>query len=112
MEAKMPASNRTLFVLRSFLFVLIVLTFAAPAPAQQLAKNSLSGLRWRLVGPFRGGRTEAVVGVPGTDTFYLGAVAGGVWKTTNAGLNWEPLFDGEPTQSIGAVAVAPSDPNI
>jgi len=108
----MPARNRTFFALRSLLFIATVFALGSTTPAQQLAKNSLSGLRWRLIGPFRGGRTEAVVGVPGTDTFYLGAVAGGVWKTTNAGLNWEPLFDGEPTQSIGAVAVAPSDPNI
>lgn len=94
------------------LFVAIFLGLGGTATAQQLNKDALAGMKWRLVGPFRGGRTEAVAGVPGTDTFYMGAVAGGVWKTTNAGLNWEPLFDHEPTQAIGAVAVSPSDPNI
>lgn len=108
----MLGSNRTLFVVRYLLSVLIVLAFGGASQAQQLGKNALTGMKWQLVGPFRGGRTEAVVGVPGTDTFYLGAVAGGVWQTTNAGLNWEPLFEHEPTQAIGAVAVAPSDPNV
>ncbi len=109
----MSVENRSSFLFRNrFLFVLSILALAGTAGAQQLGKNALGGMKWRLVGPFRGGRTEAVAGVPGTDTFYLGAVGGGVWKTTNAGLNWEPLFDGEPTQAIGAVAVAPSDPNV
>ncbi|HEV2386359.1 MAG TPA: hypothetical protein VGS20_03790, partial [Candidatus Acidoferrales bacterium] len=83
----------------------------APAPAQQLGKDSLAGLKWRLVGPHRGGRTEAAAGVPGTNTYYMGSVAGGVWKSTNAGTTWTPIFDKEPTIAIGAVAVAPSDPN-
>lgn len=85
----------------------------AGARAQQPDVSKLSGLKWRLIGPFRGGRVEAVTGVVGQpNVFYFGAVAGGVWKTTNAGQSWEPLFDGQPTQAIGAIAVAPSDPNI
>lgn len=73
----------------------------------------LQGMTWRFVGPFRAGRTLAVGGVAGdAKTFYLGSVDGGVWKTTDGGQNWEPIFDAEPVQSIGALEVAPSDPNI
>jgi photosystem II stability/assembly factor-like uncharacterized protein len=70
-------------------------------------------LHWRLVGPFRGGRTRAATGVPGEpNVFYVGQVNGGVWKTTDYGRTWNPIFDSEPSQSIGAIAVAPSDSNI
>ncbi|HEV2387776.1 MAG TPA: hypothetical protein VGS20_11040 [Candidatus Acidoferrales bacterium] len=75
--------------------------------------RSLGGLRWREIGPYRGGRVEAVTGIPGDPyVFYFGAVAGGVWKTTDGGLNWQPLFQHEPVASIGAIALAPSDRNI
>jgi photosystem II stability/assembly factor-like uncharacterized protein len=81
---------------------------AAPAPIP-----SAGALKWRVVGPYRGGRTLAVTGVPGhPDTFYLGAAAGGVWKSENGGADWKPILDKEPIASIGAIAVAPSDPNI
>jgi len=70
-------------------------------------------MRWRQVGPFRGGRALAIEGVVGEpDTYYFGAVAGGVWKTTDGGANWIPLFDKQPISSIGAIAVAPSDHNV
>src|SRR2546430_8647963 len=73
-----------------------------------------SGLRWRNIGPFHGGRVSAVTGAisqPGT--FYLGAPLGGMWKTTNAGVSWFPIFDQfTNVDSIGAIQVAPSDPNI
>lgn len=70
-------------------------------------------LHWRLVGPFRGGRTRAATGVPGQpNVFYMGQVDGGVWKTTDSGRTWNPIFDGESSQSIGAIAVAPSNPNV
>ena len=72
-----------------------------------------SGLRWRMIGPFRGGRVNGVSGVPGQpNVFYMGSVGGGVWKTTNAGRTWLPIFDSQPIASIGAVAVAPSRPDV
>jgi len=71
-----------------------------------------SGLRWRMLGPFRGGRVAAATGVPGRpNEFYFGAVNGGVWKTIDGGRVWTPVFDSQPTASIGAIAVAPSQPN-
>src|SRR3954469_25691379 len=72
-----------------------------------------SGLRWRMIGPFRGGRVAAATGVPGRpNDFYFGAVNGGVWKSIDGGRVWFPVFDAQPVASIGAIAVAPSDPNI
>ncbi len=94
------------------LFLLAFFALGVTAQAQQLKKDTLHGMKWRLVGPFLGGRVEAVAGVPGTNTFYFGAVGGGVWKTTDTGLSWVPIFDKEPIASIGALAVAPSDPNV
>jgi photosystem II stability/assembly factor-like uncharacterized protein len=70
-------------------------------------------LHWRNIGPFRGGRTKAAAGIPSKPgVFYVGAVNGGVWKTTDYGRTWQPIFDSQPTASIGAIAIAPSDPNI
>src|SRR5438477_12221565 len=72
-----------------------------------------AGLNWRMIGPYRGGRTRAVAGVPSNpNVFYIGAVDGGVWKSDDAGRTWQPIFDAQPSQSIGAIAVAPSNPNI
>jgi photosystem II stability/assembly factor-like uncharacterized protein len=82
-------------------------------PGGSLPESLFSAMRWRQVGPFRGGRVLAVTGVPGEPSvFYFGAAAGGVWRSSDAGANWEPLFDKEDTASVGAIAVAPSDHNI
>src|SRR5208282_3799115 len=72
-----------------------------------------SAMKWRQIGPFRGGRVAAVTGVPGdASTWYFGAVAGGVWKSTDVGVTWKPIFDAQKNSSIGAMAVAASDHNI
>jgi hypothetical protein len=88
---------------------------AAAQQAEGEAKGPWKALQYRLVGPFRGGRVVAVSGAVGEpNTFYFGAVAGGVWKTTDGGLNWTPLTDKEKdmSSSIGAIAVSESDPNV
>lgn len=87
---------------------------STPAPKPQVDEKLFSGMQWRLVGPFRGGRALAIEGVPGEpNTYYFGAVAGGIWKTIDGGGTWTPIFDKQKTTgSIGALAVAPSDHNI
>ncbi len=86
----------------------ILRTASGPQP-----ERLFSGLSWRMLGPFRGGRVDAVSGVPGRpNEFYFGAVNGGVWKTIDAGRVWEPVFDDQPVASIGALAVAPSAPDV
>ena len=91
--------------------MLAVLLLTASAAAQAVPPELFSGLKWRLIGPFRGGRVVAVAGVPGdSTTFYFGAVDGGIWKTTDAGVVWKPIFDRQNVASIGALAVSRSDP--
>ena len=87
---------------------------ARAALGDALDDNLFAGLRWRNIGPFHGGRVSAVTGALGQPgTFYLGAPIGGIWKTTNAGVSWFPIFDQfTNVDSIGAIQVAPSDPNI
>lgn len=100
--------------LRSSLFgLLCALSVAGVSslPAQTFPELQPE-MQWRLIGPFRGGRTRAAAGVPSQpNVFYIGQVDGGVWKSDDYGRTWNPIFDGQPTQSIGAIAVAPSDPN-
>jgi photosystem II stability/assembly factor-like uncharacterized protein len=78
----------------------------------QIDPAGFSGMQWRMIGPFRGGRVNAVTGVPGQpNVFYFGSVGGGVWKSENSGRTWTPIFDDQNIASIGAIAVAPSSPN-
>ncbi|MFI5214423.1 MAG: WD40/YVTN/BNR-like repeat-containing protein, partial [Gemmatimonadales bacterium] len=86
---------------------------ATEVPAAPPPGDVPIGLDWRMLGPFRGGRTDAVCGVPGRpNEFYFGHVNGGVWKTIDAGRSWAPVFDGQEVASVGALAVAPSAPDV
>lgn len=98
---------------RFLIFVIIAVFGAVSIDAQQPDPSLYSGLRWRMIGPFRAGRVNAVSGVVGQpDTFYFGSVGGGVWKSSNAGRTWTPIFDATKVASIGAIGVAPSDANV
>ena len=91
----------------------VLLMLATLAAHAQLAPAQFQDLHWRMIGPFRGGRVLTVSGVPGhPQRFWFGAVDGGVWETDDAGHTWQPRFDGQPTQAIGALAVAPSNPDV
>lgn len=86
---------------------------ALPLLAQQLAPSTYQGMRWRNIGPFRGGRTVGAVGIPNQpNVFFIGINNGGVWKTTDAGRTWQPIFDDAPTGSVGDVALCESQPNV
>ena len=94
--------------------VTIALLFASSTlAAQQVDPHLFAELRWRMIGPHRASRTKAAAGIPNQpNVFYIGVVNGGVWKTTDYGRTWNPLFDDQPTGSVGAIAIAPSNPNI
>ncbi len=86
---------------------------AEEAQPEDTAKKEEQGLQYRLVGPFRGGRSLTASGVAGDpDTWYFGSVGGGIWKSTDGALTWKSIFDHEKTSSVGALAVAPSDANV
>ena len=94
---------------------LIALSLVALLPARATTQTSdfSAALRWRTIGPYRAGRARAVAGTPGKPTvFYIGFDNGGLWRSNDYGSNWESLFDHEATGSIGAIAVAPSSPNV
>ena len=106
------------FIRRARKFAISLCTFAFLLPgslavAQELAPDQMKGLSWRLIGPFRGGRVTAVAGIAGDPkTYYIGTPGGGVWKTTNGGVTWAPIFDDAHVASIADLVVAPSNPNI
>jgi photosystem II stability/assembly factor-like uncharacterized protein len=120
LKSKLLGDNKMMSGLKHLMsicaFVLAVVTVGnsgAILRAQTLDENALKGMKWRQVGPFRGGRALTATGVVGDPlTYYFGAVAGGVWKTTNGGLTWAPMTDKTGIMSVGAIAVAPSDPNV
>ncbi len=108
-----------------FVFLLLISTVSYAADKKAVAKPEqktstaqyseelFKAMKWRQIGPFRGGRVLAVEGIPGEpNIYYFGSVGGGVWKTTDGGSNWTPLFDKQAVSSIGAIAVAPSDHNV
>ena len=100
-------TNKTIQLLLFFLLVFF------QAQAQPYDAKLFNSMRWRMIGPHRGGRTVGAVGVPQQpNVFYIGVNHGGVWKTTDYGRTWVPIFDDQPTGSIGDVGVAPSNPNV
>ena len=108
-------SSKPLVVLVALLASLTVVPVPSSAQAQPPTydQNLFKDMKWRLIGPFRGGRALAVTGVPGEpNVYYFGAVAGGVWRSIDGGATWTPLFDQESISSIGAIAVAESDHNV
>jgi len=104
--------NRLLSVLSVFAVSVSSANLLAQSTRIQTEPGFFNEMRWRDIGPYRGGRTKASAGVPQQpNVFYIGVVNGGVWKTTDYGRMWVPIFDGQPTGSVGAIAVASSDPN-
>ena len=98
---------------RPIVWPIVLAFFPSLAVAQQYDASLFAGLHWRLIGPFRGGRTVGATGVPGQpNVLYIGVNNGGVWKSTDYGRTWRPIFDAESTGSVGALAVASSDPNV
>src|SRR5499426_1274410 len=94
------------------LVVLIAAGLIALSYAQQIAPSIFNQLRYRYIGPV-GNRVSAIAGVAGQpNIYYAGAASGGIFKTTDGGVHWQPIFDDQPVSSIGSLAVAPSDPNI
>ncbi len=91
----------------------LVVTASFASAAQYDSGDLSADLRWRLLGPFRAGWSSVAAGIPGQpDTFYFGAASGGVWKTTNAGQTWQPIFDAVPAANIGVLAIAPSNASV
>ncbi|HEY8311467.1 MAG TPA: hypothetical protein VIG47_12965, partial [Gemmatimonadaceae bacterium] len=112
-----PNTRKTISLLKRTLLGCAVAAAALPqaartAHAQAVNPGYLSGMRWRSIGPYRSGNVAGVTGIPGDPTtYYIATPEAGVWKTTNAGTTWLPVFDEAHVASVGAIAVAPSSPN-
>jgi photosystem II stability/assembly factor-like uncharacterized protein len=108
------ATKRSKALMRAIAAMAVVFGVAAgSASAREVSPSLYQALHWRYIGPMRGGRTVALDGIANEpNVFYIAAVNGGIWRSDNAGRTWVPIFDGEPTGSIGALAVAPSNPQV
>ncbi len=103
---------KTCFVIFTVLFLFLFFKFPGTSFARDIETGIFSQLKYRHIGP-QGNRMAAVVGVPGDlNTYYAGAASGGLWKSTDGGINWEPIFDHQPVQSVSALTIAPADNNI
>src|SRR5262245_11025780 len=110
-----PAPPAPLMTSRSCIALLAAAVLLSPTRAEEPPKTppQFAGLKYRSIGPAAGGRTTRAVGVPGDPlTYYVAAAAGGIWKSTDGGISFKPIFDDQPVSSIGSLAIAPSDPNV
>ena len=113
MISSVPSTLSKLTLLIRAAAMLALLCWTAGLTAQEASPGLLQAMKWRLIGPFRGGRVTSVCGIPSQpDTYYMGTPGGGVWKTDDGGTAWKSIFDQAGVASIGAVAVSPSNPNI
>ncbi len=105
--------NSRHFLALALVFLAVAVFAPRRAAAQRVNPDLYAGMRWRLIGPYRAGRVTSVAGIPGNPAvYYMGTPGGGVWKTTDGGTVWKPIFDAEHVAPIGALALAPSDPNV